>query len=166
VPRQTERSPSSLSEVCPHLHKSSLSTDYRVCTDDGQWGADIFNGHAIGCNAVSWAPATIPGSLITPSSGANLQTVSHTTKPTPFNPSSALLPRVAITLFGFGGIGRTVRAGWRKKSWRVTPTGSGTWPGLQILGYPEITLQPPLRSGQGIFGIFLWISSCAHRIKP
>jgi len=35
-------------------------------TDDGQWGADIFNGHAIGCNAVSWAPATQPGSLITP----------------------------------------------------------------------------------------------------
>lgn len=34
--------------------------------NDGQWGADIFNGHAIGCNAVSWAPATVPGSLITP----------------------------------------------------------------------------------------------------
>ena len=33
--------------------------------DDGTWGADIFNGHAIGCNAVSWAPAVIPGSLIT-----------------------------------------------------------------------------------------------------
>ncbi|KAF9649342.1 WD40 repeat-like protein [Thelephora ganbajun] len=42
--------------------------------NDGQWGADIFNGHAIGCNAVSWAPATIPGSLITPTSGTNLQT--------------------------------------------------------------------------------------------
>ncbi|PSR84234.1 hypothetical protein PHLCEN_2v5522 [Hermanssonia centrifuga] len=35
-------------------------------TDDGQWGADIFIGHAIGCNAVSWAPAVQPGSLITP----------------------------------------------------------------------------------------------------
>jgi len=34
--------------------------------NDGQWGADIFNGHAIGCNAVSWSPATQPGSLITP----------------------------------------------------------------------------------------------------
>jgi len=34
--------------------------------NDGQWGADIFNGHAIGCNAVSWAPATQPGSLIIP----------------------------------------------------------------------------------------------------
>ena len=34
--------------------------------DDGQWGADIFIGHAIGCNAVSWAPAVQPGSLIAP----------------------------------------------------------------------------------------------------
>lgn len=34
--------------------------------DDGQWVADIFNGHAIGCNAVSWAPAIHPGSLIHP----------------------------------------------------------------------------------------------------
>lgn len=34
--------------------------------DDGQWDADMFNGHAIGCNAVSWAPAVLPGSLITP----------------------------------------------------------------------------------------------------
>ncbi|KAI0791245.1 protein transporter SEC13 [Abortiporus biennis] len=34
--------------------------------NDGQWGADIFIGHAIGCNAVSWAPAVQPGSLIAP----------------------------------------------------------------------------------------------------
>ncbi|KIL57936.1 hypothetical protein M378DRAFT_1027367, partial [Amanita muscaria Koide BX008] len=34
--------------------------------NDGQWGADLFDGHAIGCNAVSWAPAIVPGSLITP----------------------------------------------------------------------------------------------------
>lgn len=43
-----------------------LSLNFCFCKDDGQWGADIFNGHAIGCNAVSWAPATQPGSLITP----------------------------------------------------------------------------------------------------
>lgn len=35
-------------------------------SDDGTWAADIFNGHAIGCNAVSWAPAVLPGSLIIP----------------------------------------------------------------------------------------------------
>jgi protein transport protein SEC13 len=34
--------------------------------NDDQWLADIFPGHAIGCNAVSWAPAAPPGSLITP----------------------------------------------------------------------------------------------------
>ncbi|KIY47815.1 protein transporter SEC13 [Fistulina hepatica ATCC 64428] len=34
--------------------------------NDGQWEADIFPAHAIGCNAVSWAPAVQPGSLITP----------------------------------------------------------------------------------------------------
>ncbi|KAI0034827.1 protein transporter SEC13 [Vararia minispora EC-137] len=34
--------------------------------NDGQWGADIFEAHAIGCNAVSWAPATRPGALIAP----------------------------------------------------------------------------------------------------
>lgn len=34
--------------------------------NDGQWGADMFIGHAIGCNAVSWAPAVQPGSLIAP----------------------------------------------------------------------------------------------------
>ncbi|CAE6370033.1 unnamed protein product [Rhizoctonia solani] len=37
--------------------------------NDGTWGADIFNAHNVGCNAVSWAPATLPGSLITPTPG-------------------------------------------------------------------------------------------------
>lgn len=54
-------------------------------SDDGTWGADIFNGHAIGCNAVSWAPATLPGSLITPSQqqptapGGNPEQPAHAT---------------------------------------------------------------------------------------
>jgi protein transport protein SEC13 len=37
-------------------------------SDDGQWDAGIFTVHAIGYNAVSWAPGPpgiIPGSLIT-----------------------------------------------------------------------------------------------------
>ena len=46
----------------PPLH----SIQPNSLADDGQWDADIFNGHAIGCNAVSWAPAVIPGSLISP----------------------------------------------------------------------------------------------------
>lgn len=47
-------------------YRCPKSTITLVLLDDGQWGADIFNGHAIGCNAVSWAPAVQPGSLITP----------------------------------------------------------------------------------------------------
>ncbi|KAH9927664.1 protein transporter SEC13 [Fomitopsis serialis] len=40
--------------------------------NDGQWGADVFDGHAIGCNAVSWAPAVQPGSLIAPQPTATI----------------------------------------------------------------------------------------------
>lgn len=32
--------------------------------DDGTWDTRIFAAHAIGCNAASWAPATVPGSLV------------------------------------------------------------------------------------------------------
>lgn len=32
----------------------------------------MFDGHAIGCNAVSWAPAVQPGSLIAPQPTASL----------------------------------------------------------------------------------------------
>ncbi|KAN0060058.1 GTPase-activating protein S13 [Thecaphora frezii] len=32
--------------------------------NDGTWAVDIVSAHPIGCNAVSWAPATYPGSLI------------------------------------------------------------------------------------------------------
>src|SRR6266511_850258 len=45
---------------------ASLLLCSNLCADDGQWDADIFTAHAIGCNAVSWAPAVLPGSLITP----------------------------------------------------------------------------------------------------
>lgn len=62
---QMANSPSSPSKVRPSPSLCILP-DSRF-EDDGQWGADIFNGHAIGCNAVSWAPAVQPGSLIAPS---------------------------------------------------------------------------------------------------
>lgn len=54
------------------LFISTTTRPYRIAPDDGQWGADIFNGHAIGCNAVSWAPAILPGSLITPQQMQNI----------------------------------------------------------------------------------------------
>lgn len=44
-----------------------------ACSDDGTWAVDMVAAHPIGCNAVSWAPATVPGSLLvgqTPGTGA------------------------------------------------------------------------------------------------
>ncbi|KAG5462673.1 MAG: WD40-repeat-containing domain protein [Olpidium bornovanus] len=35
-----------------------------VPDDDGTWDTQIFDAHAIGCNAVTWAPAAGPGSLL------------------------------------------------------------------------------------------------------
>jgi protein transport protein SEC13 len=32
--------------------------------DDGTWDTKVFNAHGMGCNAVSWAPAIVPGSLV------------------------------------------------------------------------------------------------------
>lgn len=32
--------------------------------DDGTWAVDMVAAHPIGCNAVSWAPATAPGALL------------------------------------------------------------------------------------------------------
>ena len=43
--------------------------DQCTSTDDGQWGADVFEAHAIGCNAVSWAPAARAGSLLAHNAG-------------------------------------------------------------------------------------------------
>lgn len=56
------------SEFFPQSRSGNV-IDTLHCTHhvgDGQWDADIFNGHAIGCNAVSWSPPVLPGSLIIP----------------------------------------------------------------------------------------------------
>lgn len=74
--------------------------------DDGQWNADIFNGHAIGCNAVSWAPATQPGSLITPSQ----------VQPGPGQPAPASTPP-AIKRFASAGCDNLVKLwGYREET--------------------------------------------------
>ncbi|KAF5375860.1 hypothetical protein D9615_008189 [Tricholomella constricta] len=73
--------------------------------NDGQWGADIFNGHAIGCNAVSWAPATQPGSLITPQQA----------QPLPTQPAQHSAP--SIKRFASAGCDNLVRIwGYREDS--------------------------------------------------
>uniref|UniRef100_A0A8C5W5H4 Protein SEC13 homolog n=1 Tax=Microcebus murinus TaxID=30608 RepID=A0A8C5W5H4_MICMU len=70
---------SSVNSVCwaPHHYGLILacgSSDGAISlltyTGEGQWEVKkINNAHAIGCNAVSWAPAVVPGSLIDQPSG-------------------------------------------------------------------------------------------------
>ena len=45
--------------------------------DDGTWDTKIFNAHGMGCNAVSWAPAIVPGSLVStqPSNQGNVKKI-------------------------------------------------------------------------------------------
>ena len=38
--------------------------------DDGSWDTQVFHAHQVGCNSVSWAPASITGSLISASGNA------------------------------------------------------------------------------------------------
>jgi protein transport protein SEC13 len=72
--------------------------------DDGQWGADIFNGHAIGCNAVSWAPATALGSLIAPQQSASI-------------PGQAPAPPQSVKRFASAGCDNLVKIwGYREDS--------------------------------------------------
>lgn len=37
--------------------------------DNGSWETQMIDAHGIGCNAVTWAPAAIPGSLVQASGG-------------------------------------------------------------------------------------------------
>jgi len=40
--------------------------------DDGSWETAMLDAHAMGCNAVSWASATVPGSLTAPTATTGL----------------------------------------------------------------------------------------------
>lgn len=42
--------------------------------DDGTWDTKVFNAHGMGCNAVSWAPALTPGSLLSTQPDVNANT--------------------------------------------------------------------------------------------
>jgi protein transport protein SEC13 len=50
------------------------SSDGRISVltfkNDGTWDASLFTAHSIGCNAVSWSPCVLPGSLIAPQPSA------------------------------------------------------------------------------------------------
>lgn len=42
-----------------------------VCIiEDGSWETYMIEAHGIGCNAVTWAPSAMPGSLVQTSGGA------------------------------------------------------------------------------------------------
>lgn len=43
--------------------------DYSFVLDDGSWETQLIDAHGIGCNAVTWAPAAIPGSLVQTNGG-------------------------------------------------------------------------------------------------
>jgi WD40 repeat protein len=69
APPRTARSPFSHSKVPCGSPFPSPQNLTRTHLEDGQWGADVFEAHAIGCNAVSWAPAARAGSLLAPNAG-------------------------------------------------------------------------------------------------
>ena len=50
---------------------SFSATDHPFSSDDGTWAVDMVAAHAIGCNSVSWAPAAVPGALISAQQFAN-----------------------------------------------------------------------------------------------
>lgn len=47
--------------------------------EDGTWNVDIVAAHPMGCNAVTWAPATVPGSLISPQAGGATEATANNT---------------------------------------------------------------------------------------
>ncbi|KAG8907505.1 GTPase-activating protein S13 [Tulasnella sp. 403] len=72
---------------------SCASSDGKISVltfqNDGQWNVALFDGHVGGCTAVSWAPATLPGSLINPSASPSMTaTNSINAAPQPPAPAS------------------------------------------------------------------------------
>lgn len=85
-------------------------------TDDGTWDASLFTAHATGVNAISWAPAVVPGALL---------------KPTTPNTNNAPAPTL-VKKFATGGCDATVKIwAWKDetKSWfeETTLEGHTDW---------------------------------------
>jgi protein transport protein SEC13 len=101
--------------------------------NDGQWDADIFTGHAIGCNAVSWAPAVLPGSLITPQQAPG-------PGQTPNTSQTFSVKRLALGEDCAGSL-----PGSKRKPWKATLTGSATSRGHRISASPAAISPLPRR---------------------
>ena len=102
----------------------------------------IFNGHAIGCNAVSWAPAILPGSHITPQP----QTAPGQAQS---SPTSFVKPAPAVIISSrFGDTAKMHNHGPVRSRLKVTLIGCKMWRGLQMLAFGGVKSQPPCRIRQ------------------
>jgi len=103
-------------ELGPILACASSDGKISVLTfnNDGTWDAPLFDAHSTGANAVSWAPAVLPGSLIQPQ-GPQTPGVNVTQAASGADGSSTSVKR-----FASGGCDGLVRIwGWREntKTW-------------------------------------------------
>ncbi|KAG8934479.1 GTPase-activating protein S13 [Tulasnella sp. 417] len=87
--------------------------------NDGKWNVEQFDGHVGGCTAVSWAPATLPGSLINPATTAtpNPASAPATAQQQPTSPPS-------VKRFVSAGCDNKVKIWVHKPS---APSGSSAW---------------------------------------
>ncbi|KAG8939703.1 GTPase-activating protein S13 [Tulasnella sp. 424] len=87
--------------------------------NDGKWNVEQFDGHVGGCTAVSWAPATLPGSLINPSTTAtpNASSAPAANQQQPASPPS-------VKRFVSAGCDNKVKIWVHKPS---SPSGSSAW---------------------------------------
>jgi len=98
-------------ELGPVLACASSDGKISVLTfnNDGTWEASLFTAHTIGCNAVSWAPATKPGALI------------ESQPPVAHPPTSAhQMGVISVKRFASGGCDGLVKIwGWKedRKEW-------------------------------------------------
>ena len=114
---------------------------------------------------MSWAPATIPGSLITPSSGANLQTGQ------PHNPTNTIQ---SVKRFATAGCDNLVKIwGYREdtQSWVEEEILEGhtdwvrdvAW--APNIGLPRSYIATASQVGRGNLQLFFLRVSSIHRIK-
>lgn len=91
--------------------------------EDGTWDHVLFAGHSIGVNAVSWAPAAVPGSLL--SSGNHA-----TASPSSSAPAATSSSHVNTMRLASGGCDNRIRI-WKLASSSSTPPTTSSSPSQQ-----------------------------------
>lgn len=101
------------------------SSDGRVSVltfkNDGTWDASLFTAHATGCNAISWSPSVLPGSLISPQ---NLAGSSSNAQPTP------------VQRFITAGSDNLLKVWTLNTNPATSPSGSFSTPGYDLASTP------------------------------